>query len=291
MNRKSGIRSGKSEPRRATIVLASLLSTVPLAAQPAGPGPLTLRRAAELALGRAPEIAVARAEVEEGAASARAADAALAPQAFATTTPGYSSGLPVAVAGRVPAVGGLELRQTIYDPARRADVLDTRARAAALEGALERSSAATARALVASYARNWAAGELVENARRRLESREAIMRRASALAREGRRTDLDVQSAGLEAARAQQKLLDQTASADLAKLELARLIDWPASLPLALGEDPLKGLPEPAPGDNFPAARAADPELRSLDRQLDSLRRAASLQAKAWLPVVQAEAQ
>jgi outer membrane protein len=276
--------------RGTALCLVLAAASLPLSAQP-GPEPLTLRRAAELALGRAPEIAVARAEAEEGAASARAASAALAPQAFATTTPGYATGLPVAVAGRVPALAGLELRQTIYDPARRADVLDARAHAAALEGALERSSAETARALVLSYARNWAASARVESARRRLEAREAIGRHSSALGREGRKTDLEVESAGLEAARAQQKLMDQTASADLAMLELKRLVDWPASGPLVLGGDPLSSLPEVATGDSLPTARAADPELRSLDRELESLREAASLQKKAWLPVIEAEAQ
>ena len=73
--------------------------------------PLTLKRAAERALARAPEVAVARAQVDEAAAGARAAKAAFAPQAFATTTPGYSNGLPVAVAGRVPSVFGVELHQ------------------------------------------------------------------------------------------------------------------------------------------------------------------------------------
>ncbi len=285
MNRKSFVLGATG------LFVIGVMAAAPLPGQTSAAAPLTLRHAAELALGRAPEIAVARAEAEEGAASARAAGAALAPQAFATTTPGYSSGLPVAVAGRVPSIAGFELRQTIYDPVRRADVLDAHARAAALEGALERSSAATARALVASYARNWAAGELQESARRRLEAREAVLRRVSALAREGRRTDLDVQSAGLETARAQQTLLDQTSSADLAMLELKRLVDWPASVPLVLAEDPLTGLPEPAAGDNLAVARTADPELRSLDRQLDSLKKAASLQAKAALPTVEAEAQ
>ena len=276
--------------RRTAAILALAAASIPVAAQPA-PEPLTLSRAAELALGRAPEIAVSRAEVEEGAASARTARAGLGPQAFATTTPGYSTGLPVAVAGRVPSVVGIEFRQTIFDPSRRADVLDVRAKAAALEGALERTSAATLRALAVSYARNWTAANLVESARRRLESREEIERRVSALRREGRRTDLEVEIAALETARAAQKLLDQTSSADLARLELTRLIDWPAGSPLVLADDPLAAVPEPVGTDHLAVARNADPELRSIDRQLEELRRAAALQQKAWLPVLEAEGQ
>jgi outer membrane protein TolC len=131
----------------------------------------------------------------------------------------------------------------------------------------------------------------LESARRKLESREARERRVSALRREGRRTDLDVETAGLDVARAQQKLLDQTAAADLDALELKRLIDWPAAVPLVIAEDPLTGLPAAAAGDNLAAARAADPQLRSFDRQLPDLRRAAALQQKSWLPIVEAEAQ
>jgi outer membrane protein TolC len=264
----------------------------PLVAQTAGaPQPLTLRHAAERALARAPEIAVARAELEEGAATVRGAESALGPQAIAHTTPGYTTGLPVLVAGQVPAVVGLEVRQTLYDPSRHAEVREGQARALALEGALERTSAATLRALIVSYARNWAAVGSVESARRRLESREAIERRVTALAREGRRTDLEVDVEGLETARARQRLLDQLASADLARLELTRLIDWPAGSPLVLADDPVGALPDAFPGDTLEKARAADPELHSLDRQLENLRAAAALQQKSWLPTVEAEAQ
>src|SRR5207244_3460154 len=81
---------------------------------------------------RAPEAASARAQAAEADADARAAAATFAPRAFATTTPGYSSGLPVAVAGRVPSVFGVEVHQTLYDPARRAEALAARARPEAL---------------------------------------------------------------------------------------------------------------------------------------------------------------
>src|SRR6266508_2190690 len=104
------------------LLLFAALPSLPASGQT--PAPLTLKRAAELALAHAPETASARAAAAESASRARAAAAGFAPQAFATTTPGYSSGLPVAVAGRVPAVFGVELHQTLYDPARRAEALE-----------------------------------------------------------------------------------------------------------------------------------------------------------------------
>jgi outer membrane protein TolC len=252
---------------------------------------LTLKRAAELALARAPEAAAARADAAEADAAARVAAAGFAPQAFATTTPGYSSGLPVAVAGRVPSVFAVELHQTLYDPSTRAETLVARARAEALEGASGLSRSAAARALVLSYGRNWEDRRRIANARRQLESREAIERRAGALVREGRGTDLDVDRAGLEVARAKQALADRVAESELDRRELAWLIGRPRDESVDVAEDPLAALADRSSGDNLAAARAADPQLAALDRQTGALQRAASLQKRAWLPTVQAEGQ
>jgi len=278
-----------NRPGFAFLLLAALPS-LPVSGQ-TPEGPLTLKRAAELAVAHAPEAASARAAAAEAAARGRAAAAGFAPEAFATTTPGYSSGLPVAVAGRVPAVFGVELHQTLYDPARRAQTLEAQAGAEVLAGISALASFSTARALVLSYARNWEDRRRIENARRDLEAREAILRHVTALAREGRKTDLEVEQAGLEVARAKQALADRQAEQDLDRTELAWLIGSPRSEKLEIAEDPLAALAEPARGDNLAAARAADPQLAALDRQADVLERAAHLQKHAWLPVVQAEGQ
>ena len=97
-------------------LLLFLLPPVPgaLARSDGPPGavePLTLRRAVELALARSPELAAA----------------GFRPEAFASTTPGYSTGLPVAVAGQVPAIFGVSVRTSLYDPARREGALAARA--------------------------------------------------------------------------------------------------------------------------------------------------------------------
>jgi outer membrane protein len=253
--------------------------------------PLTLRRAAQLALDHAPEVAAARAEADEAGASARLAAVGFKPQAAVTTTPGYSTGLPVQVAGQVPSIIGFELRKTLYDPWRRARALEVDSAAAAARGSFERTSAATARAAAISYGRVWAGQVRDADARRRVEAREAILRRVSTLRREGRRTDLDVERAGLQVARAKQKLLDHQTELDLDRLELARLIDWPAGEKFALPEDGLAGLPEPPAGDDLAAARAADPELRAHAERIDALEHSVSLAVRSWQPVIEAEAQ
>ena len=277
-------------------LLLFLLPPVPgaLARSDGPPGavePLTLRRAVELALARSPELAAARAGADEAGASAGLAAAGFRPEAFASTTPGYSTGLPVAVAGQVPAIFGVSVRTSLYDPARREGALAARAVLAGRQADLSRAAAATIRAVVAAYGRNTAGAALSEAARGDLEAREAIFRRAAALRAEGRLTDLDVENAGLEVARAKQKLLDRTLSRDFDALELRRLLDWPAGAPLALTDDPLAALPGLPPSGNLEAARASDPEIVALTREIESLARAAEIAGRSFRPVIAAEAQ
>ncbi len=290
---KSNVGGARGAPRACRLagIAIGLFGALAARGQTEPPPALTLRVAAERALSQAPEIVGARAEAADALAGARSASASFSPQAFATATPGYSSGLPVAVAGRVPALFGVEIQQTIYDPARRAEALEAQARAQGLEGAAVRSSSSTAHALVLAYGRNWSDREAVENARQALEAREAMSRRVAALLREGRRTQLDAEQAGLEVARAKQTLADRESEFDLDRLELARLIDWKENAAPVPAEDPLSALPAAFPGDNLAAARAADPELSALGHQADSLDRAAFLQKRAWLPTIQAEGQ
>lgn len=285
--------------RIACRLIASLLLLVPGSlvagedppAVPGGSEPLTLSRAVELALARSPDLAVARAEAEEAGASARLASAGFRPEAFATTSPGYSTGLPVAVAGQVPALFGLAVRTSLYDPERSAGALTSRAAAAGRQAGLSRAAAAEVRVVVAAYGRSTADTALLESARASLEAREAIFRRASALRAEGRSTDLEVENAGVEVARAKQKLLDRSLSRDFDALELRRLLDWPASVPVRLADDPLVALPGPPPSGNLETVRASDPELLALDRQIESLSRAAEIAGRSFRPVIAAEAQ
>ncbi|HEY6930106.1 MAG TPA: TolC family protein, partial [Thermoanaerobaculia bacterium] len=211
------------------------------------------------------------------------------PEAYVTTTPGYSSGLPIQVAGQVPSLAGVSFRKTLYDPSRRAEALESRVHAASLDGVRERSVIETIRTVAAAYGRNWSGESLLAGARARLEVREASLRRVSALRREGRLTDLDVEKASLEVARAKQKLSDQQSERALDQLELKRLLDWPAHETLSLAADPLASLPNPE-GDVVVLARAADPELQALAQEGESLRAAAGLYERSWRPIVEAEA-
>lgn len=283
----------RTTPRWVSPLLTAFLFVAgrPAGAAESSPPPLTLRAAIAGALAKAPDAAVARAESDEAAASARLAEAGFRPEAFARTTPGYSTGLPVLVAGQVPAVFGVSVRSALYDPSRRAAALGARAVAAGREAASDRVAEQTARAVVLAYGRNWGSAALLEAARRSVEAREAISRRTAGLRAEGRATDLDVQGAELEVARAKQRLLDRMVQTDLDQFELKKLLDWPAGEPLVLAEDPLTALPEPRGSETLAAARARDPEAKAIDREIEALARSAQIQGRLFQPVVEAEAQ
>jgi outer membrane protein TolC len=259
-------------------------------AQTAGPESLTLRKAAELALERAPELAAARAASEVGRSSANLARDVFHPNAWITTTPGYTHGLPGVVAGRVPSVIGVEVRQLIYDPDRRADALSAEATAASIDAELGQACRATLERLVTAYARAFMDEGVIAAAQRRYDAAEAIARREAALLSEGRVTELDAERARLQSARARQKVLNAESDRDLDMLELKRLIGWPGSSPLRLAGDPDAILPELSATENLAAARAADPVLMSLTREVQLLGQSAHLESKRWMPILEASA-
>jgi outer membrane protein len=269
----------------------ALTGGAPILAQQAAPvDALTLRHAVELALERAPQLAATRAARDEAFAAARISQDALHPSVWASTTPGYSSGLPVSVAGSVPAYGAIEVRQTIYDPWRRNEALQAQATAADFEGAVESGCAGTVRTAATAYAKAWTDERRTEAARRGLAAAEAARDRAVALFGEGRMTGIDVDRAKLAAARAKQKLLNAESDRDLDGLDLKRLIGWPANTPLRLSSESESALAEVDSAENLAAARAADPQLKALGRQIELLGRSAQISSKRW-PVITASAQ
>jgi outer membrane protein TolC len=252
--------------------------------------PLTLHRAAELAAELSPELAVARAAEDEGAAASRIAADAFHPEAYLTTTPGYGRGLPVAVAGRVPALVGVELRRTLYDPERRADRWTAQVGEAAARANAERARREAVRAAAELYARCWADAHLLAGAERRQAAFTRLRERAEALHREGRLTDLELAQARLREARARLRESDLMSEGALDRMELRRLTGWPEEAPLALGEDPAADLPTPS-GDDLAAAEENDPELRSQTQAIELMGHAAEMRRRAFAPVVEAAAQ
>ena len=250
---------------------------------------LTLREAVDRAISNSPGLAAAEAARSEASASARLARDAFHPEASASTTPGYASGLPVAVAGRVPAIAGFDVRQTVYDRNRKSEAFQADARTASRAGDAEKARRETARSAALLYARCWADERRVESARRRQEAGETIAGHVEALLREGRRTDLDLEKARLEAARSRQATLDAESDRDLDFRELRIAVGAQPGTALEISEDPIEATAGRPPVDSA-RLQQADPSLHALDLEIDSLRRSAAA-ASPFSPVVEAEGQ
>lgn len=253
-------------------------------------GTLTLHRAVELALARAPQVAVASAAREVTEADLRLAGDSFHPEAELSTTPGVARGLPVAVFGRVPAIVGVSGHQTLYDPARRYELLETEARAAQGRAQSEMARREAARAAALLYVRCWADQAKVQAAARRELALGRSLARVQVQEREGRVIGLAVEEVRLRAERARLGRLGNESELDLDRLELARLTSAPVGA-LALA-DPEQELPAAAAAaDDLQAARAADPELRADTEALDLLGRGAGLRQRRLAPTVEAVAQ
>ncbi len=250
---------------------------------------LTLREAVERALARAPQLTVAREAAREGAEGVEAAGSPFRPYLHVETTPGYSTGLPLAVAGEVPSALGATARLDLWDPGRKADLFSARAKKAELEGTLDGARQEVARLAAAEWVKCEAAANMVAAARARLTAREAIAGRVQALLREGRRTPLDSARAELDSARARERLLAAESDRELDLHELRRLVGWPGGVPLVLSGDFPEALPEPGTADALAAARSADPGLKALAAELEAQTRSARLSAMALRPVAQGE--
>ena len=250
---------------------------------------VTLREAVASALARSPDLAAAEASRDESAAGARMARDAFRPVAVVAASPGYAVGLPVAVAGQVPAIAGVDVRQTLYDPSLRASELEARAAQAERSGSLDAVRSETARAVVALYARCRADRAQAEAARRRVAAAQELLRHVESRRAEGRETDLSAERASLALARARQKHLDAASETDLDERELKAAIGAPPAQEIFLPDDPAAVLP--AAEIDRAAVFENDPVLRSLDRQAEIFDALRQVQTRTISPVVQAEAQ
>ncbi len=269
------------------LLLFALLAAAPAVAEETVA--LTLHDAVSAALARSPGVAAAVWAREESASGARLARDAFHPQAWLSSTPGYASGLPVAVAGRVPAIAGVELRQTIFDPSVRAAALDAGAAEAERSGAAEAARMEVAQAVIALYARCRADLAAKAAAARRVAASQEIAAHAEARRGEGRETELAVERASLALARARQRSLDADSEADLDFRELRLATGLAPGRSPSLPDDPGSTLPPPT--SDRGAIHASDSTLRALDRRIGLLQASERARAHPAAPVVEAEAQ
>ncbi len=253
--------------------------------------PLTLRRAMELAAGQAPEVLAASASQAEAAAARRLASATPRPELSIATGPGYAGGVPSPLLGGLPSIARAELRASLFDPERRADEEQARARLARAGGAVGSARVAAARTAGELFSRCVLDATLAEGAAARVSALERARVRTEALAEAGRLTGVDVERARLAEAEARQDLAEARANRELDEAALRVRVGWPADAPLELDTASLGELPEEPGGDSVAAARAADPEVRGLAGAASGLEKAARWQGRRFVPVVEAAAQ
>lgn len=276
------------------LALAAPLAALLVAARPAPAAdaaePLTVRSAVERALARDPALRAAEQAAAEASAGLRMGRSPFRPQLLLTTTPGWTTGLPLQVAGEPPAAAGARLRMTFWDPALKAEEAVALGRSVVAAVGVEAGRREAIRKAVAAYARLWTAERSLLSARSRAAASETMEARVVALGREGRATDLGVRRAALEAARARHRLKAAESGRNVAAAELIAAAGLPGGEPPPLAEDPLQALPEASGLDALPAALNTDPALRALSEESRSAARAAEIEGRWFKPQVVAEA-
>ena len=179
------------------------------------------------------------------ARGARVVKSQLNPQFYVNTTPGWSTGVPAF--GRRRGAGGRrgpDPDDCSTIPIERGLRAPTRGRAWRLRsGARRRADRGGPRARGRLREARRGRGARRQRPPAAFRARSSCVRRERALAREGRRTELDVERAALEEARARQKLYAAESDRDLDRHELASLVGLPAGAPLAVVDEPERGRP------------------------------------------------
>jgi outer membrane protein len=265
------------------VAIATPVNRLEAATTPA----LTLEEAVDRAIAHSPELKALEASMAEAAANAALADA-FHPAASVSTTPGYATGLPIAVLGSVPAIGTIEAHRLLYDPSARANALAASAQVDGARGQIETHRREIAQNVAELFARYAADEALLDSARRRVAAHETILAHSEALRKEGRIRDLDADRAALQVSSERRRAGQAEARLNLDGLRLRRLIGLHDE-PLSLAQDTPSA--EPPKDDDLAIARTGDPQLKSLTAQIEQLQHANDLQHVFFQPTVAAQIQ
>jgi outer membrane protein TolC len=237
---------------------------------------ISLQDAVTKAIAHSPELRALDAGVAEARANAELGNAFRA-GASISTTPGYATGLPIAVLGQIPAIATIEAHRLLYDPSARADQIGIGTQVDAATARLESRKREIALSVVDLYARVAADLMQTESASKRVAAFETIGSRTQALRNEGRARDLDVDRATVQTANAKRIALAARNRLELDQLRLDHMV----------GEhvDPSGGDPSLA------LAMTADAELRSLEARIDAMQRAVALEHRLFKPTIAAQVQ
>jgi outer membrane protein TolC len=279
-----------SERGHGLALLAGAAVSLSMAA-PVRADDLSLRAAIDLALGHAPELRLAAADEAEAQAGVRAARSASRPGLWVRTGPGYASGVPAPVLGELPTIAAVQLRQSLFDPEARASEAVARAQAAPAHGRVAAARVGVARATAESFGRLLLDAAGLAAATRRADWLGRAREQVEARLGEGRASELELERASLDEARARADAGDWRERETLERLTLASLVgSRPEDLPRPSAES-VAGLAEPAAAQDLERATTFDPELSALAGTARQLDRAAGLRRGWFQPVIEVEAQ
>jgi len=245
---------------------------------------LTLDDAIRRAVANSPDVRAARAGRREAAANADLSRQLFRPSSSISTTPGYASGVPVAILGSVPAIATIEAHQTLVDNYAKSDALAADALIAAREADVDAAVRDVAGATAQAYATLASDAAIVDAAQRRAAAYEREVARTTALKNEGRATDLDVRRASLQVARAQLRI---------AEAQSVRGVDEQRLRALIGGSEPIVVAPFPSTdaSPDAAAARSNDAMLKSLMLQEEKLRESVALLERPFQPMIALQTQ
>jgi len=244
---------------------------------------LTMHDAMSRAVAHSPELRVLAAQVEQARAAAIMNDQ-FRPSASLSTSPGYATGLPVAVLGEVPAIATAEVHKVFYDTSARAQQLGAEADVDSAQSRLEAQRREVAQNTAELYAAVVGDQTLAASARRRVDAYQTMASQVEALAKEGRARDVDVNRAILQTASANRVLLQAQSRLELDQLRLDRAagehVDVTSTVDAAFN-----------PQASLEQTEQNDPQLRSLDKRIETLQNMLGSEQRLLKPTVAGQIQ
>ena len=246
-----------------------VLSSLTLAVAAGEVHPLTLQRAAELALSRNPELVLARLDEQTARRQVDVARDPFVPKVFAGSGLAYSSGFPMTVGGQAPSVFEVNGAAALFDrPAERLVAQRREEAAAAAAGAEHQQD----RILLRTVELFLEARRLARVATAVGGQIEVLQRVAEAVGQQleaGRILALEASRARLDVARARQRLQVAMADQDYAEARLASVLGFAPGDRVRAVEEDLPAAVLPASEEEAAAAAlAGHPEIRRLESEL-----------------------
>ena len=253
---------------------------------------ITLKEAVDLAAKQNPEVALARLDERKAEQAVRVARDPFVPKVAAGSGLAYSSGIPMSIAGATPSIVQAQASQFLFNRQQTHLVAQARenARGAAIDTAAKRDEVVRRTAL--AYLDAERAARMAETASKQVESLERIAQTVNLRVSEGRELPVEAKRAGLNLARARQRLQSLEADREYSEALMGALVGLDAKerVRVALEER----APAPLPAGVEAAAESAlsaSQEVRRLESALTAKGFEIQAQKAAKLPRVDLVAQ